>query len=75
MLRYQLHQIYFQNHVVPIGIKGTLQVNPASSFKLRPHKIEVNIGNPIDPSEYPNYSPDKLAKLTQQKVEGLLVEL
>jgi 1-acyl-sn-glycerol-3-phosphate acyltransferase len=60
--------------IVPVAIKGTLEVNPPSSFKLRPHKIHVNFGNPIDPSNYPNYSAEQLAKLTQDSVESLLAE-
>ncbi|MBG16181.1 MAG: hypothetical protein CL853_07495 [Crocinitomicaceae bacterium] len=61
--------------IIPVAIKGTLEVNPPNSFKLRPYKIQVNFGNPIDPLDYPNDSADQLAKLTQNKVETLLADL
>ena len=61
--------------IVPVAIKGTLEVNPPSSFKLRPHKIHVNIGHPIDPSNHPDFSAEQLAQLTQDSVESLLAEI
>jgi 1-acyl-sn-glycerol-3-phosphate acyltransferase len=61
--------------IVPVAIKGTLEVNPPSSFKLRSHKINVNFGDPIDPIDYPNFSAEQLAQLTQESVANLLAEI
>ncbi|MFL2571230.1 MAG: lysophospholipid acyltransferase family protein [Parvicellaceae bacterium] len=61
--------------IVPVAIKGTLEVNPPNSFKLRSNKIAVNFGTPIDPLDHPNLSPEQLASLTQKQVSILLKEV
>ena len=61
--------------IVPVAIKGTLEVNPPNSFKLRSNEIVVNFGTPIDPLDYPDLSPEQLASLTQKQVSTLLEEV
>ena len=61
--------------IVPVAIKGTLEINPPNSFKLRSNKIAVNFGTPIDPLDHPNLSPEQLASLTQKQVSTLLEEV
>ena len=61
--------------IVPVAIKGTSQINPSNNFTLRPAKIEINFGSPIVPGDYPTYSAEEIAKLTQQKVSSLFNEL
>ena len=58
--------------IIPVGISGSYAVNPPNSFKLRPGKIIVNFGEPINPEEYPHYKPEKLADLTKEKVAQLI---
>ena len=61
--------------IVPVGISGSYDVNPPKSIKLRPKKITVNFGEPINPNENQNLSPEKLADLTKEKVAHLIDEI
>lgn len=38
--------------IVPVGIQGTIDVQPKKSFAIRPHDIVVRYGAPIEVSEY-----------------------
>ena len=38
--------------IVPVGIEGTLEVQPKSSFAIRPRTIVVRYGKPIEVDEY-----------------------
>ena len=60
--------------IIPVGIAGSYKINPPKSFQLRPGKITVNFGEPINPENYSNYSPEKLANLTKEKVAQLIEE-
>ena len=61
--------------IVPVAIKGSFRVNPPKSLKLRPGKITLNFGHPINPADFPDFSPEKLANHTQKKVAELLAEI
>ena len=60
--------------IIPVGIAGSYKINPPKSFQLRPGKITVNFGEPINPEIYSHYSPEKLADLTKEKVAQLIEE-
>jgi 1-acyl-sn-glycerol-3-phosphate acyltransferase len=38
--------------VVPVGIHGTLEVQPRGSFRIHPHRVRVRYGAPVAPAEY-----------------------
>ena len=38
--------------IVPVGIRGTLRVRPRGSLKIRPGRLEVAFGRPIEVTEY-----------------------
>ncbi len=61
--------------IVPVAIKGSLRVNPPKSLILRPGKITLNFGHPINPADFPDFSSEKLANHTQEKVAELLAEI
>jgi len=38
--------------VVPVGVQGSFEVMPRSTFWVRPGRIQINFGEPLDPEEY-----------------------
>lgn len=38
--------------IVPIGLSGTLEIRRKGTLGIRPHRIKVTIGRPIDPAEF-----------------------
>lgn len=38
--------------IVPVGIRGTRQIQPRGRWDIRPGPVEVRFGNPIDPTAY-----------------------
>jgi 1-acyl-sn-glycerol-3-phosphate acyltransferase len=38
--------------IVPVGIRGTRQIQPRGRWEIRPGPVEVRFGEPIDPAAY-----------------------
>lgn len=55
--------------LVPIVIKGASKSLPKGSFIGRPVAIEVHIGAPVYPSQFPNFSPGELAAWLQEQMK------
>ncbi len=45
--------------VVPVGVKGTREVQPAGKMVPRIHKVSVEVGQPLDFSRYEGMSNDR----------------
>jgi 1-acyl-sn-glycerol-3-phosphate acyltransferase len=58
--------------IVPVGISGAGAVLPSGSFKLRPGKITIRVGERIKPEEFTNLSVEELASFARTKVSNLI---
>ncbi len=45
-----------QAPIVPVTLKGTREIMPKGSLRLRPGRVDVHIHSPIWPAEYPDRS-------------------
>jgi 1-acyl-sn-glycerol-3-phosphate acyltransferase len=61
--------------LIPIAIQGASTVLPKGSLLGRPGKINVWIGDPIFPADYPSASPGQLADAAHQKMKEALQHL
>lgn len=61
--------------IIPIGIKGAYEVLRPGSLHIRPGTIQIKIGEVFYPGDYPDASPDQLAKIAQEKVSQLLQQI
>jgi 1-acyl-sn-glycerol-3-phosphate acyltransferase len=55
--------------IVPVGVIGTRDILPRDGLALKPGKVTVRVGAPIDPAAYPD--TDELAEVTRAKVGEL----
>ncbi len=60
--------------IVPMGFDGGFQAMPRSSFFIRPVRIHVVIGPPIQESEYNDLNDDEFAQLVSARIEQCLTE-
>jgi 1-acyl-sn-glycerol-3-phosphate acyltransferase len=58
-------------NIIPIHVKGTHEIWPATSNKITPGKLNVHIGNPIDTSKYTKKTVKALMADTRNAVEEL----
>jgi 1-acyl-sn-glycerol-3-phosphate acyltransferase len=58
-------------NIIPIHIEGTHEIWPATSNKITPGKLTVNIGKPIDTSKYSKKTVKELMAITHSAVEEL----
>ena len=58
-------------NIIPIHIKGTHEIWPATNFKITPGKIDVCIGKPIDTKKYNKKTVKELMVDTQNAVGAL----
>lgn len=58
--------------VIPIGIRGSREVLPKGSLKIRPGTIHVSLGDPIDPARYAPQDKEGLMGEVRRSMEGLL---
>ncbi|MFN8777740.1 MAG: lysophospholipid acyltransferase family protein [Flavobacteriales bacterium] len=58
--------------VVPVAIRGTRRMLPSGSFTLRPGKVEVIIGKPVEPEVFAHLSPEEMATCFRMRVLELL---
>lgn len=57
--------------VVPISIKGSREILPSGSMKMRPGTIIVRIGTPVYHRDFPNMDVDEFAG----HVRGMVIEM
>ncbi|MGV1098272.1 lysophospholipid acyltransferase family protein [Thiovibrio sp. JS02] len=58
--------------VVPVGITGTHQVLAKGRLLVRPGRVEIRVGEPIETRAYAPKQKQELAELLQAKVAALL---
>jgi 1-acyl-sn-glycerol-3-phosphate acyltransferase len=58
--------------VVPMAVVGTYDVLPMNSFHIRPHQIELLVGEPIPSAGYTLRDMDELAARVRRAVEELV---
>jgi 1-acyl-sn-glycerol-3-phosphate acyltransferase len=61
--------------VVPVAIAGSGAVLPAAGFQVRPGRIRVRIGEPIEPASLPADGRKGLARLCRQAIVELLNQM
>jgi len=54
--------------IVPIGISGSYDCQPAKSWILRPGSLKINFGQPLSYEQYKNLTILELSDLVRQKV-------
>ena len=60
--------------IVPIGLVNMRSVLPMHSLLLRPAKVEINVGEPIDTTGHDRYDRGRLNEMLQERVAGLARE-
>ncbi|MGE0785282.1 MAG: lysophospholipid acyltransferase family protein [Sandaracinaceae bacterium] len=54
--------------VVPIGLRGTADILPKHENAIRPGRVEVHIGEPIQPETFAAMSVDALSELVRDRI-------
>ncbi len=57
--------------IVPVGLRGTRQIQPRGRWDIRPGPVEVRFGDPIDPAEYGVRGMNRLISELECRVEEL----
>jgi 1-acyl-sn-glycerol-3-phosphate acyltransferase len=57
--------------IVPVGIRGTIDVQRRGSFAIRPGRVEVSYGEPIDPTVFGVRGRAELEELVRRRLETL----
>ncbi|HEX4133601.1 MAG TPA: lysophospholipid acyltransferase family protein [Bryobacteraceae bacterium] len=57
--------------VLPVGLRNMRTVLPMGSWLLRPAKVEIHIGEPIDTSAMTLHDRGRLNEMLQERVAGL----
>ncbi len=57
--------------IIPIGIWGTIKILPRGSWLVRPGKVAINVGEPIDASKYTRENLDALMEEVRRAIESL----
>lgn len=57
--------------IVPVGIRGTLPVQRRGSFRIRPGRVEIRYGEPVDPASFGVRGRGELEALVRQRLEEL----
>jgi len=52
--------------IIPISIKGARECLASGSYKIRPGKIQINIGSPISPNNYENITVEEFANVVRE---------
>ncbi len=58
--------------LVPVAILGTYEILPKGKLLMKPGKVEIRVGNPIETKNYNSKDKHKLAKVMQEAVSELL---
>ncbi len=57
--------------IVPVGIRGTRQVQPRGNWAIRPGPVEVRFGAPIDPRAFGVRRNDQLIEEVERRIAEL----
>ncbi len=57
--------------IVPVGIRGTLAVQPRGSFQIAPGRVEIRYGEPIDPAPFGVRGRAELEARVRRRLEEL----
>lgn len=57
--------------IVPVGIRGTLQVRSRDSMSIRPGRIEVRYGNPVRVADYDVRTRHQLEQVVEAEIVSL----
>ena len=57
--------------IVPVAIDGTLDVQPKTSFLIRPARVRVRVGRPIPAAEVAGKKAGEMADEVRRRVEQL----
>lgn len=57
--------------IVPVGVRGTLGVQRRGSFRVRPGRVEIHYGEPVDPAAFGVRGRGGLEALVRQRLEEL----
>jgi long-chain acyl-CoA synthetase len=60
--------------IVPVGIRGTYEVWPRDSMRIRPHKVRVTFGTPLAATESGNGDPYQADIETLREAVAKLIE-
>ena len=58
--------------LVPVAILGTYEILPKGKLLMKPGKVEIRVGSPIETKNYNSKDKHKLAKVMQEAVSELL---
>jgi 1-acyl-sn-glycerol-3-phosphate acyltransferase len=58
--------------IMPIAVKGTRAILPSGGWMIRPGKVEIAIGKPIEVREFEHMSVEQLADLARNRVKELI---
>ena len=54
--------------IIPCSISGAFKVWPSNQLKLKPGKIKVNFGKPVDPKNHVDKSDDEFAAFIRSEI-------
>lgn len=57
--------------ILPFGINGLFEYCPRGSFLLKPRKVTLAIGNPIEPEAYMGLDVEGLSDLVEKRIRNL----
>lgn len=60
--------------VVPVGIRGTRDVMPKGSFRIRPAEVRIRVGRPIDVETLGHGHRDRLMERSREAVAALMAD-
>lgn len=58
--------------IIPIAIEGTREVLPSRAFIMRPGKVSVTIGQPIEPHEFESLSAEQLSEMVRERIKKMI---
>jgi 1-acyl-sn-glycerol-3-phosphate acyltransferase len=57
--------------IVPVGVRGARDVLPRGSVRVRPGRIHLSFGAPIDPADYGIRRREELVEAVRQRIAEL----
>lgn len=57
--------------IVPVGLHGTLEIRPKNRLGIRPHRVRIALGEPIDPAGFGVARRRELIETVRERIEAL----
>lgn len=57
--------------IVPVGLSGTLEIRPKGRLGIRPHRVKIVLGQPLDPAELGVARRRELIETVRERIEAL----